>query len=75
MKFGQLIEYNVGNILLEKKYTKCGGETILGPFPKKLKLSISKLSILNGLKFYTLCSYRMPSWGLPKYIEIKAFLR
>ena len=27
MKFGQLIEYNMRTILLEKSYTKCGGET------------------------------------------------
>ena len=25
MKFGQLMEYNMGNIFLEKSYTKCGG--------------------------------------------------
>ena len=28
MKFGQLIEYNMRNIFLEKSYTKCDGETI-----------------------------------------------
>ena len=28
MKFGNLIEYNIGNIFLEKSYTKPGGETI-----------------------------------------------
>ena len=38
MKFGQLIEYNIRNIFLEKLYTECGGETILRPFPK---LSVS----------------------------------
>ena len=41
MKFGQLIKYDLRNIFLEKLYTKCGGETILRPFLKKLKLSIS----------------------------------
>ena len=41
MKFGQLIEYNMRNIFLEKSYTKCGGETISRPFSKKLKLSMS----------------------------------
>ena len=41
MKFGQLIEYNMKNIFLEKSYTKCGGETIPRPFSKKPKLSIS----------------------------------
>ena len=34
MKFGQLIEYNIRNIFLEKSYTKCGGESIPRPFPK-----------------------------------------
>ena len=41
MKLGQLIEYNVINIFLEKSYTKCGVETILGLVSKKSKLSIS----------------------------------
>ena len=27
MKIGQLLEYNMTNIFLEKSYTKCGGET------------------------------------------------
>ena len=40
MKFSQLIEYNMRNILLEKSYTKCGGETIPRAFIKKLKMSI-----------------------------------
>ena len=37
MKFGQLIEYNLGNIFLEESYTKYGGETIPRPFFKKSK--------------------------------------
>ena len=41
MKFGQLIEYNMRNIFLEKSYTKCGGETNPRPFSGKQKLSIS----------------------------------
>ena len=41
MKFGQLIEYNLRNILLEESYSKCGGETISRPFFVKSKLSIS----------------------------------
>ena len=32
VKFGQLIEYNMRNIFLEKSYTKC--ETICRPFQK-----------------------------------------
>ena len=41
MKYDQLIEYNMGNIFLEKSFTKCGGETSPRPFSKKSKLSIS----------------------------------
>ena len=41
IKFGQLREYNMKNIFLEKPYTKFGGETSPRPFSKKLKLSIS----------------------------------
>ena len=41
LKFGQLIVYNMRNILLEKSYTKCDRETISRPFSKKSKLSIS----------------------------------
>ena len=41
MKFGQLIECNIGNIFLEKSYAECGGETILRHFPKKSKLSVT----------------------------------
>ena len=41
MKFGQLIEYNMGDLLLEKPYSKCGGETSSRPFYKKSKLSLS----------------------------------
>ena len=38
MKFGQLIEYNMRNIFLEKSYTKCSGETIPKPFLKKIRI-------------------------------------
>ena len=41
MKFGQLIEYNVRNIFVQKLYTKYGGEAIPRPLSKKSKLSIS----------------------------------
>ena len=41
MKFGQLIEYDMRNIFLEKSFTKCCGETIPGPCSIKSKLSIS----------------------------------
>ena len=38
MKFGLLIEYNMGNISLEKSYTKCSGEGSPRSFCKKSKL-------------------------------------
>ena len=41
MKFGQLIEYNLRKVFLEKLCTKCGRETIPRPFFKKSKLSTS----------------------------------
>ena len=41
MKFGQLRDYNMRNIFLEKSYTKFNGETIPRPFTEKLKLNIS----------------------------------
>ena len=52
MKFAHLIEYNMTNISVEKSHSKCAGETILGPLPKKLKLSISMgqwYKVLNNL--------------------------
>ena len=33
--FGQLIDYNMRKIFLEKSYTKYGGEIIPRPFSKK----------------------------------------
>ena len=41
MKFGQLIEYNMRNIFVEKSYTKCARETVPRALSKKLKLSTS----------------------------------
>ena len=41
VKFGQLMEYNIRNIFLEKLFTKCSGETIPRHFSKNSKLSLS----------------------------------
>ena len=52
MKFGQLVEYNMKNIFVEKSYTKCAGETIHRPLSKKSKrrISLDQLcKILNSL--------------------------
>ena len=35
VKFGQLIEYNMRKIFLEKSYLKCGGKTSSKPLSKK----------------------------------------
>ena len=41
IEFGQLIEYNMRKIFLEKLYTKWGGETIPSPYSTTSKLSIN----------------------------------
>ena len=41
MKIGQLIEYYMGKVSLEKLYTKCVGEGSPKSFHKKPKLSLS----------------------------------
>ena len=68
MKFGQLIEYNMKNIFLEKSYTKYGGETVHRPFSKKWKLSISLDIAKSLMQFVSSC---MSSWGLSEYIVTK----
>ena len=40
IKFGQLIEYNMRNIFLEKLYTKCEGKTSPRSCPEKSKQHI-----------------------------------
>ena len=41
MNFGQLIDYYMRIIFIEKWYTKCVGKTSPRPFSEILKLSIS----------------------------------
>ena len=41
MKYGQLIEYNMRSIFIEKSNTKCAGEIIPRPLSKTSKLKIS----------------------------------
>ena len=43
MNLSQLIECNMGNVFIEKSYTKCGEENIPRPFSKKSKFSISNV--------------------------------
>ena len=40
MRSGELIEYKMRNIFVEKSYAKCGGETIPRLFSEKSKFSI-----------------------------------
>ena len=40
MKIGQLIEYNMRNIFIERSFTKYGGKASSRTFYKKSKLSI-----------------------------------
>ena len=41
--FGQLLEYNMRNIFLEKSYTKCAGETIPRLFSEKSKFIVQRI--------------------------------
>ena len=38
MKFGQLIDYSMRKIFLQKLYTKCGAETSPIPFSERMKI-------------------------------------
>ena len=64
MPFGQLVEYNMGNIFLEKSYIKCRG-TIPRSFPEKSILSVS----LDQQR--KVCFNCMSCWGLSKYFKTK----
>ena len=48
MKIGQLIEYNMRNIFVDKSYTKYTEETVTRPLSKKSELS---LFCINSVKF------------------------
>ena len=52
MKFGQLIEYNMRSIFLEKSYTKSGAESIPKPFSKKSKLNTQFVFIVCQVEDY-----------------------
>ena len=54
MKFGQIIEYNIRSIFLEKPYPNYGGETTR-PVSKKSKLGVS-LDLQRFIRFdFTVC--------------------
>ena len=69
MKFRYLIEYCMTNIFSLKNYTQNVVEELFpDPFLKNRNLAYLWI---NSLKFYIVCFYCMPSWGLSKYIETK----
>ena len=47
MRFGQLVEYNMRSIFLEKSYTKCGKEIAFHPSEVD-KMSTSNFWELSG---------------------------
>ena len=55
MKVGQLIEYNMSNIFVEKSYTKCGKETIPRLLSRKSKLRISLDQYFKVLNSFFYC--------------------
>ena len=68
LKFGQFIKYNTRGIFLRKHTGNLVEKLFSDLFSKKSKL---RYLWINTLKFYTICFYCMPSWGLSKYIETK----
>ena len=68
MNTGQLLEYNLRNIFLEKSYTKGGGDTIPRPFVKNQTRAYPWINIL---KFYKFCFYFcLSNWGLSKWLKL-----
>ena len=65
IKFGQLMQYNMWNIFLEKSFTEYGGKCVTTPSSNKLYLWS------NIIQLCTVCFCCMPSWRLSKYIETK----
>ena len=55
MKFGQLIEYNMRNIFLEKSYTKYGKKLFPDPFLKNQNCGYFWINSLNLYKVSTYC--------------------
>ena len=69
IKFGQLIEYNMRNILFKKTPKKCDGEASPRPFHEKSKLSIHLDQQSENL--YSLFLVHVQVLCLQKYIKTK----
>ena len=64
-KFGQLIEYNVRNIFLEKWYVKYGKKVVPDSFSKSnLSIPLDQQSVF--LQFYTVYTHCMSKSGTTK---------
>ena len=68
LKFGQLREYNMKNIFLEKPYKNCGGETSFRFFSERLNLSIP---LHQQSTFYSVRFIASLSGWLPQFIKTK----
>ena len=67
MKFGQLIEYNMNNVFLQKSCTNYGGESNSRTFLWKVKIEhISWSTIWNIIKFVFIA---LSCWDLPICIK------
>ena len=62
MKVGQLIEYNMRNIFLEKSYAKCGRETIPKPFSKIIKIEHISGSIFLRFIYFVFIVYQVEDY-------------
>ena len=68
MKFGQLIEYHMRNIFLEKSYTECRDKSVPDSFIKTQIENISGSTVWNS--YYKVCFIVCLIWGLPKFITL-----
>ena len=68
MKFGQLIEYKTETFFMKDHRQDVVEKLFPDPFLKNQNWACLWI---NSLKFYTICFYCMPSWGLSKDINAK----
>ena len=68
MKFGQLMEYKTETFFMKNHRQDVVEKLFQDPFLKNQNWACLWI---NSLKFYTICFYCMPSWGLSKDINAK----
>ena len=69
MKFGQLIEYNIRSIFLEKSYTKYDEETSPRTLSKKFKLTFPLDQQFEIL--YSLFLFYVPIMGYQNILKLR----